>query len=291
MEYDDLLLDIAECRHTELKKIQELTLHSMKFESLPFSHQKSEGGFHFIHSVERKRGEKDYVAPRHTRKDHQLYLCITTKIRATLRSESFTLNPGEFVIVPPGCPRGYKGIETEPEYLLIHFSHHGRSFEKLYGVKGKLRKDASAVSRRLVRELARAFPETEQMLYALATQLLIELVRGETGGRPEKISRDERIQVLDQFMRGNFSRPLGRDDFAKSVSLSPSHVGHLYQKMTGKTLIARLTEIRLDEAKKLLDRTSLPTTYIAYEVGFNSYSHFAQLFRRHEGCTPTEYRG
>ena len=47
---------------------------------------------------------------------------------------------------------------------------------------------------------------------------------------------------------------------------------------------------RLRLSKRLLQRTSLSVSQIAFAVGYASPSGFCTTFKRHEDCTPTEFR-
>ena len=251
----------------------------------------SNSGVYRINSVEFKHRGEDYIAPLHIRNDFQFYLNLRTPIEVCIQGEWSKMEAGEFVLLPPGEARSYRGTGGEPEYLLIHFEYEGELVEKLIGGQRALPVSIQELSQRLVEELLNPRDGAEQMIDALGVQLLIELVRCAHVVTKKKAAEDERVRVLEQYMKTDFHRSLGREDFSRAVSLSPSHVGHFFQKKTGKTLISRLTEIRIDEAKKLLAQTNLPLTFIALEVGFNSYSHFTQLFQRYLGCSPSKYRG
>ena len=51
-----------------------------------------------------------------------------------------------------------------------------------------------------------------------------------------------------------------------------------------------LTQTRLNAAKQLLKNTKKAPNLIAAEVGYDSYDHFARLFKKKYGVTPKEYR-
>ena len=51
-----------------------------------------------------------------------------------------------------------------------------------------------------------------------------------------------------------------------------------------------VTRERMLQARRLIRETSRSLIEIALEVGYTSPSHFAQVFRRIVGVTPTEFR-
>ena len=51
-----------------------------------------------------------------------------------------------------------------------------------------------------------------------------------------------------------------------------------------------LTQCRIEEARRLLRTTELKVEEVARRVGFTSASHFAEVFRKHVGMMPREFR-
>ena len=48
--------------------------------------------------------------------------------------------------------------------------------------------------------------------------------------------------------------------------------------------------VRCGKAKELLVHTDRSISEVGETVGFVSSSHFSHVFRKTEGCTPSEYR-
>jgi len=48
--------------------------------------------------------------------------------------------------------------------------------------------------------------------------------------------------------------------------------------------------LRMDEARRLLRETKMSVVEVALDVGYADPSHFAQLFRRETGLSPSDYR-
>lgn len=59
---------------------------------------------------------------------------------------------------------------------------------------------------------------------------------------------------------------------------------------TGSSLIDYLQNIRVEEAKRLLEFGKLPVDEISIEVGYEDSSFFRRLFKRRTGLTPSQYR-
>ena len=68
--------------------------------------------------------------------------------------------------------------------------------------------------------------------------------------------------------------------------------GHLYRKLmaiTGKGPAEFIRLVRLKRGKQLLEKSQLPISQIAYQVGFNSPKRFSKQFREEFGMSPSEF--
>ena len=77
---------------------------------------------------------------------------------------------------------------------------------------------------------------------------------------------------------------------ASILNLSPQHLSRLYRQKTDYSFLEHLTRRRMDEAVRLLSTTDLPIGELAEELGFADSRYFSQVFRRHTGQTPSQYR-
>jgi transcriptional regulator GlxA family with amidase domain len=63
-----------------------------------------------------------------------------------------------------------------------------------------------------------------------------------------------------------------------------------FKSATGSSLIAYLQNLRVEEAKHLLETTDTPVDEISYAAGYSDASFFRRLFKRLTGLTPSRYR-
>ncbi|MEK3720305.1 helix-turn-helix domain-containing protein [Paenibacillus sp. FSL H8-0034] len=79
-------------------------------------------------------------------------------------------------------------------------------------------------------------------------------------------------------------------DIAKSVNMSTSQVNRIFHQVYGKAPRKYLSEILLNEAKRLLQQTDLSVDHIAMMLGYRTSPHFSRQFKRWTDITPSEYR-
>jgi len=63
-----------------------------------------------------------------------------------------------------------------------------------------------------------------------------------------------------------------------------------FKAATGSSLIEYLQNLRMEEAKRLLEAGALPVDEISAEVGYSDASFFRRLFKRLAGLQPSQYR-
>lgn len=104
-------------------------------------------------------------------------------------------------------------------------------------------------------------------------------------------NKEETIQVAKEFIVKNYQEEtLSLSDVADQVGLSSSHFSTTFKQETGKSFVEFLTSVRMDKAKEMLCFTDMKASQISYEVGYKDPHYFSYLFKKTQGCTPSEYR-
>jgi AraC-like DNA-binding protein len=93
-----------------------------------------------------------------------------------------------------------------------------------------------------------------------------------------------------QFIQEHQTDDLSLGDVAKAVNTSTFYFCKMFKKYTGLNFTNYLSRLRIEKAKNLLLNPNLRVSEIAYEVGFQSLTHFNRVFKKIIGQSPTEYR-
>lgn len=129
----------------------------------------------------------------------------------------------------------------------------------------------------------------------IATAIAAHLIRLFTPDSAQKKSPDpdlsaERMTRVIDFIEANISKEIHLEELAASAALSVYHFVRLFQRHLGVTPMRFVWQRRIEHAKLRLRHRTLPLSGIASDCGFSSQSHFATVFKRETGMTPTEYR-
>jgi AraC-like DNA-binding protein len=99
------------------------------------------------------------------------------------------------------------------------------------------------------------------------------------------------ITRAKQFIQENQGDDLSLGQVAKAVNTSTFYFCKMFKKATGLNFTDYVSRIRIEKAKNLLLNRNLRVSEIAYEVGFQSLTHFNRVFKKIMGQSPTDYRG
>ncbi len=100
----------------------------------------------------------------------------------------------------------------------------------------------------------------------------------------------EALKVPMTYIRENFADEITLPDLAKESHLSISALERRFKKHLSRTPLQYLTDVRLENARRLLVETTLPVSDVGYESGFNDASYFARRFKRKFSSLPSEFR-
>jgi len=235
----------------------------------------------------------------HRHRQHQMYICLHGAVTITIAGAAHALHGDDVVAVPAGMDREVTVGARATGYLVMMFEV-GPDIDMavLHGRTHALTADLVDDVRSLVAEVRNPVGSDSKLLCSvLALRLLLGLRRAarpaESSKRLSMLNASEHQRVVAQaeaFMQRNLHRPLRRAEIAESVRLSEPHLARIFVSVTGRSVIDRLTEIRIEHAKTLLRESTMSVTQICGDVGLSSFSHFSYMFRRLVGVSPSAYR-
>jgi AraC-like DNA-binding protein len=93
-----------------------------------------------------------------------------------------------------------------------------------------------------------------------------------------------------QFIAQNQNNAICLATVAKAVNTSTFYFCKLFKRATGLTFTDYLARVRIEKAKTLLLDPNRRVSEVAYDIGFQSLTHFNRVFRKVVGRSPSSYR-
>ncbi|MCC6344657.1 MAG: helix-turn-helix transcriptional regulator [Bryobacterales bacterium] len=220
------------------------------------------------------------------------------QIKLFLDGAPFMLEQGEFVII---LPRQMHGVAPSgaaaPFYVTVHFDTNIVALRDL----GSTILKADEEGRRLLRRMLEEKVNPEIGSYALArfhfAEFLIRAIRHHPRRAPTQslssyiqANAQERIvQLAIDYLTANLEKTICLQDLARAVGVSKSHLEHTFKKLTNRSVMSHLQELRIQRAKELLLESCLNVSAIAAECGYSSLPLFSRRFKKLVAISPTEY--
>ncbi|NLZ56157.1 MAG: helix-turn-helix domain-containing protein [Clostridiaceae bacterium] len=126
--------------------------------------------------------------------------------------------------------------------------------------------------------------------YALYAEQILLDIQESIQNSLQNFGRNIIIEVK-AYIEKNYSDPdLRLHKIAEIFFINYSYLSAIFKEETGESFSAYLTNIRLKEARRLLENTSLPVKEVAGRVGYADPKYFYQVFRRNYGYAPGSMR-
>ena len=238
--------------------------------------------------------------------------------RQTINGETFTLNQGEFCLLDTNVthsieasdegdiivnllmskhyldnnllPRlsGHSLIASFCAQAIHQSSEHQRYVVFKSGTKGK-------IHQLMVGALCEYFDKSEYAAEIVDSYLvlvfseLMKIVMRDTDHVHQAELSNNNISDILKFISAH-CLDTSLKATAQEFRLSPTYLSATIKKLTGRNFRDILQDARLKRAAYLLKTTSLPTSQIAEDVGYQNVSFFYRLFQKTYHLTPLAYR-
>jgi transcriptional regulator GlxA family with amidase domain len=101
---------------------------------------------------------------------------------------------------------------------------------------------------------------------------------------------DSVVRHIETWLAKTFREPHAVAAAVAEAGIPERTLKRRFKAATGSALIDYVQNLRVEEAKRLLETECLPTDEVAASVGYENEAFFRRLFKRSTGLTLAEYR-
>ncbi|MDY0393886.1 helix-turn-helix domain-containing protein [Virgibacillus halophilus] len=243
--------------------------------------------------------DKGWHSTQHTHHFTELFYIVKGKGSFLLKGQEIPVKENDLVIINPNIEHTEKSnwqdsleyIALGIEGLTFSLPDEENSELGIYTYQGD-RVDILFYLHKLLSEVQQNENGYEIICQNIIEILIIKLRRDRnfTIGKvqPQKINKS--AAFIQYYINQNYRDDITLDKLAEAGHLNKYYLGHIFKQDIGVSPIEYLNQVRIREARKLLETTNYSIADIAAFIGFSSQSFFAQSFKRQTGTTPTRYR-
>lgn len=222
-------------------------------------------------------------------KSHELIFVRRGTLTMGEDNRRFELHAGDALLLQAG--RTHRGLAPYPADLSFYWIHFrlraGHSLQSIPKHSTPVRPERmSELFHRFIddQESKQLTPSRAGLLIGL---MLCELKQSKTGDHNAESVLAARVEA---YIDTHFTSSIGTQSIARHMGFNADYLGRIVRRDRGQTILDLLHRRRLREARTLLRETTLSIKQIAQRCGFNHPVFLRQLFSRHEGMSPREYR-
>lgn len=115
----------------------------------------------------------------------------------------------------------------------------------------------------------------------------MQKVSAQTLNNQEILARLDRVY---QFIDENYLENVRIEEVAAILNVSPTYFSRFFKKNVGIPFHRFLNEYRINKAKYILSKETIPMTEVAERSGFSSEKTFHRVFKEVEGIPPLRYQ-
>ena len=99
------------------------------------------------------------------------------------------------------------------------------------------------------------------------------------------------VEQAKEYIAGHYSdENLSVEALCSHIHLSPTYFSTLFKREMGMSFTAYVTQVRMDEAERLLRETDEKTYRVAERTGYSDPNYFSYVFKRRFGVSPSKFR-
>lgn len=261
--------------------------------------------------------------------DHQFFYCFTGIVHIVLREETYRLQPGDLLIVPPNVPHQLWVDEAAPGELywfhcdlfmledrewvrdfyvdmeryitlfgaeLPHKEHIRENpvFEGGYTLPAYCSFLDTEPIEYCFRMMHKSFLSGERVWQITAKRCFFEILDALLKRTMEAKNADEHktyvVNQIKSYVAKHYFEQITIQDMCADTGLNTEYASKLFRQQTGMKLVEYVGRFRVAQSKKLLIDRDLNIADIADMVGFSSENYYSNVTKKYEGKAPARLR-
>jgi len=106
----------------------------------------------------------------------------------------------------------------------------------------------------------------------------------------QKDHADEAVKNIQDYVEKNFHEKINVDELCYKFNMVRRTMERRFKLATSNTLIEYIQRVRVEAAKRNLEKTRKTVNEVMYDVGYADSKSFRDVFKKFSGISPVDYR-
>ena len=217
---------------------------------------------------------------------------ISGSLQTTACGKTFITPEGMSHLMPPGTSHSHINFKDGDDGICIRWQiSRQNSFEDENDILIKNMNTPRAECFDADMEILFSLGKSVELNQAVFLSWLLKIYDNEICTDNSLVHRKNHIsnQAII-YLSEYYSQNISVRDVANALNISYRNLSRIFKKETGVTIVEKLNEIRINEARRLLIDTDFPISKIAEDVGFLNVYYFSNTFKKYSYVSPAKFR-
>ncbi|MFD2033879.1 GlxA family transcriptional regulator [Belliella marina] len=106
----------------------------------------------------------------------------------------------------------------------------------------------------------------------------------------QKDHADKAVKEIQEFVEQNFQEKINVNDLCLKFNMVRRTMERRFKHATTNTLVEYIQRVRVEAAKRDLEKTRKTINEVMYDVGYADSKSFRDVFKKYSGISPIDYR-
>lgn len=251
--------------------------------------------------------------PWHHHKEVEFLAIIEGQLGVQRKQEYKVLHPGDVMIIGSSQPhRSHKPYKGTLQYIvfqvdlvrhidestipyLFAFSELTQPLDELNYIFNNdqvVKAEAHSLISDVFSESHSKLKGYEIAISYIIKKLMLLLLRSDTKNKLYYTEENDltRLRPVLDYIDENLADKIYIEDACSLVNLSYHYFIRYFKRMMGVSFLEYVNYKRIKKSELLLMTSDLSITEVGYEVGISNMAQFYKLFKRHNHCSPKEFK-
>lgn len=224
--------------------------------------------------------------------EHNIFLlCSYGQMKVAIDDELYVLKENDILLVAAGKEFNL----LEGKYTAIYVAFAGASADEL--IYNSVFSDNPYLSGQnnvayYLYKISHAYYEAEFLsikCLGLLYEFFYELTKRSSISDIEYNNKERHIEMAKEYIMHNYQKEITISDVARRVGVTSNYLANIFALYNQKAPKIYLTELRMEQAKKLLATRKYKVKDVGKMVGYKNQLHFSSEFKKYTGLSPLNY--
>lgn len=207
----------------------------------------------------------------------------------TVSGEKIALPENSYMIIRRNRIKEYRSTDKVWKYYWVDFLYHTSpqiKTEKIY--PAAFNEHEKELFEELL-DIGRQFPNEIEYINAVFKHYYFSLTLRRVK-KPDSSAHSVKLSEVCAYIQQKLYSRITVTEIANFFNVSSRRIHQIFNETLHISPKQYISDLKIEKAKQILEKTSMPIIDIADALGYYSAYHFSSTFQRKTGCSPSAYR-